>query len=65
MKGQTYYSDEIAGTRGNFNWTTTFDFTDGYVGITQKEENGTVKDRVLLSSKQAEELVAFIERKGH
>lgn len=63
-RGDITYSEEIPGTRGNFNWTTTFDLTDGYVGITQKEADGTVKDRVLLSPHQARELTAFING-GH
>ncbi len=63
-KGDTTYSDEIAGVRGNFNWTTTFDLTDGFVGITQKEADGTVKDRVLLSPNQARELAAFVKARS-
>ena len=63
MKGRTYYSDKIAGARGNHKWPVAYDITDGYVGISQVED-GRVKDRVLLSPKQVRELVAFIERKG-
>lgn len=66
MNDRTYYSDEIAGERGNYKWSVRYDVTDnGYLGITQKD--GTeVKDRVLLSPKQVDELLAFAKgrRKG-
>lgn len=58
---RTHYSDEIKGERRNYNWTATFDWTTGgFLGITQKD-GGDVKDRVLLSPKQVEELLAFVK----
>ena len=62
------YSSEIAGDEGNYGWVVKFDkggkpgATKGYVGITQCE-NGKVKDRVLLSPGQVEELAKFLKKK--
>lgn len=64
MNGRTYYSDEIPGARGNYSLSVTYDVTDGYVGITQKDEDGAVKDRVLLSPKQVQELTRFLTRQS-
>lgn len=61
MKGRTIYSDQIAGARGNYNWPVRFDSTDGHLGITQTEGD-KVKDRVLLSPKQVQELIKFCQR---
>lgn len=63
MKGRTYYSDEIKGARGNYNWTATYDLTDGFLGVTQKDGDKVI-DRVLLSPDQVKELTSFIESKG-
>jgi hypothetical protein len=60
MNDRTYYSDEVAGARGNYNWPVTYDVTGGYVGITQKADDGTVKDRVLLSPEQVKALTEFL-----
>jgi len=60
---RTRYSNRIKGDRGNFDWPARFDWTTGgggYLGITQMDGD-EVKDRVLLSPKQVEELAAFIE----
>ena len=56
----TTYSDKIPGTTGNYNWPVRFDKTDGFIGITQLETDGSVKDRVLLSPKQIAKLQKFI-----
>jgi hypothetical protein len=58
-KGQTHYSDEIPGAKQNYNFSVTFDLTDGFLGIVQKDA-GVVKDRVLLSPEQVEELTKFL-----
>jgi hypothetical protein len=57
--GQTHYSDWIDGARGNYDWPVRYDRTDGYLGISQIEGG---KDRVLLSPKQVQELIKFIEQ---
>lgn len=59
-KGITTYSDKIQGNPTNYDWPVSFDKTDGYVGITQLETDGSVKDRVLLSPKQMTELLRFV-----
>ena len=61
MRGRTEYSEKIKGDRANYGWPARFDITDGYVGITQFEDD-KVKDRVLLSPKQIQELLDFISR---
>jgi hypothetical protein len=61
-RGDTTYSDEVPGARGNYGWPATFDLTDGYLGITQFEGD-TVKDRVLLSPRQVAALVAFVSKR--
>ena len=63
VRGTTYYSEQINGSRGNYNWPVRYDFTDGYLGISQTED-GKVKDRVLLSPAQVKELMEFVQRKG-
>jgi len=56
-RGISYYSHDIKGERGNYEWSARFDFTDGYVGINQ---DGNETQRVLLSPKQVKALIAFI-----
>ena len=64
----TAYADKIPGDKGNYGWAVQFDNTGpadyahepGYIGITQFDENGNVKDRVLLSPEQSEALRTFI-----
>jgi hypothetical protein len=58
-RGRTYYSEKIKGARGNYDWAARFDVTDGYVGITQFEGEA-IKDRVLLSPAQVQELLEFV-----
>lgn len=55
----TTYSESIKGARGNYHWPVRFDNSGGYIGITQTED-GKVRDRVLLSPNQVEELIAFV-----
>jgi hypothetical protein len=52
-----YYSKEIEGDKGNYNWPVKFDRTGGYVGISQMVD-GKV-ERILLSPRQVRELIAF------
>lgn len=59
----TKYSDTIEGDSGNYKWGVRFDFTGGYVGITQYADKD-VKDRILLSPTQVEEMAAFIKRQS-
>jgi hypothetical protein len=56
----TYYSLKIDGAAGNYNWPVSFDFTDGFLGINQCKDR--CNDRVLLSPRQVEELIAFVKR---
>jgi hypothetical protein len=60
--GRTRYSDKIKGSRGNFDLLARFDLTNGHLGITQFEGDA-VKDRVLLSPAQVQELLNFISSK--
>lgn len=57
--GITRYSEKLKGARGNYNWAARFDITDGYLGITQFDGEA-VKDRVLLSPAQVQELLEFL-----
>lgn len=59
-KGDTVYSETIKGMRGNYDWPARFDFTDGFLGVTQFDETGTYKARVLLSPEQVKLLVGFV-----
>jgi hypothetical protein len=68
-EGRTIYSETIPGDGENYHWPATFDYCDGYVGLTQsqsvKGEQEFVElavQRVLLSRKQVRELLAFIGR---
>jgi hypothetical protein len=60
--GTTTYSEKVKGARGNHGWLARFDLTDGYLGITQFDGE-MVKDRVLLSPEQVQELLDFIGQK--
>lgn len=59
---RTRYSEKIKGDRGNFDWEVRFDVTGGHLGITQFE-GAAVKDRVLLSPAQVQELLDFVGKK--
>jgi hypothetical protein len=59
---ETKYSNKIDGDKGNYQQQVRFDLTGlKYLGITQFDGE-TVKDRVLLSPKQVDELRAFLGR---
>lgn len=58
-KGLTKYSDEILGSKGNYKQAVTFDKTDGFIGISQRDDNGVLMDRVLLSPEQVQALIKF------
>ena len=58
-----YYGPEVKGDKGNFDQPVRFDWTSGYIGISQFEGKA-VKERVLLSPVQARALMEFIRRKG-
>jgi hypothetical protein len=60
-RGTTKYSDDVPGTKRNYNWPVNFDTTDGFVGINQLG-GGKVKDRVLLSPAQVKALVAWVSK---
>lgn len=59
MNETTHYSAQIEGDRGNWRRPVQFDRTDGYIGITQFNEDGGV-DRVLLSPAQVRQLKTFL-----
>lgn len=59
-KDITYYSDKVEGSNGNYHWPCKFDITNGYLGITSYEDEGSV-ERVLLSPKQVAALIRFVE----
>jgi len=61
-KGITRYSQRIKGTARNYNWSVSFDDTDGYVGINQLEGE-RVKDRILLSPAQVKAMTKFVQSK--
>jgi hypothetical protein len=54
------YSKKIKGARGTYNWPARFDWTDGFVGITQFKDNRN-SQRVLLTPAQVAKLVKFIK----
>lgn len=62
-KETTDYSEKIKGAAGNYHWPVCFDKTDGFIGITQYDERGQVKERVLLSPRQVKELFGFATNK--
>jgi hypothetical protein len=62
-RGITDYSERVEGEMRNHEHTCRFDVTDGFIGITQFEGDGTqVTDRVLLSPRQFTALLAFLKR---
>ena len=63
MKGETHYSKTIPGTATNYNYSARFDWTGGYIGISQHVENDGLQ-RVLLSPRQVKFLLLFVEAKG-
>ena len=53
-EGHTYYGSVLHGDRTNHMLSVRFDYTDGYIGITQGV------DRILITPKQAAEMQKFI-----
>lgn len=60
----TIYSSVIEGSKWNYYQYTRFDFTDGYIGISQwgEADNPEELSRVLLTPIQMDELILFIKR---
>lgn len=58
--GETTYSEEFPGDKRNWDWPVRFDFTDGYLGITQTAGS---TERVLLARSQLDELVRFVRER--
>jgi hypothetical protein len=66
----TTYSEKIPGDKRNYEWAVRFDNTGpadyahepGYIGITQFDEGGAAKERVLLSPKQMQALIEFARK---
>lgn len=56
---ETHYSTDLPGDRDNHKWPAQCDFTDGYIGITQAQPE---PERVLLTPRQFDELVRFVEQ---
>jgi hypothetical protein len=66
----TRYSPGIRGDQANHQRSVRFDETSGYIGITAlDEDDDRVTDRVLLTPKQWQALVKFVQtrddRRGH
>ena len=58
--GDTYYSKDVPGDSRNWKWPVRFDYTDGYIGIAMTI-GARPSERVLLTPKQFDELVKFVE----
>ena len=61
---ETRYSAAIAGSSGNYERAARYDWTGGFLGITQfaSDPSSAILNRVLLSPQQVEALVAFMHR---
>ena len=59
-KGSIEYSDIFEDTVGNYNWATQFDIYDGFLGITQFQDNH-VPEHFLLSPNQIKKLKTFLK----
>ena len=65
MRNEIEYSEKIAGVAANYDWPVRFDDHDGFLGVTQFDEDGeTANNRILLSPGQAAALISFY-RKWH
>lgn len=66
-RSDTRYSQDVPGASGNFDQPVRFDWTGGYVGITQwhdaNKQSGRI-ERILLSNEQVKALQEFIQRRG-
>ena len=60
----TRYSRVEKGDAGNHQRHMQFDDTDGYIGISSTNDDGSDVQRVLLSPKQYRALVTFVKRHG-
>lgn len=57
------YSEWVRGSDGNYHWPARFDWTPGFLGITQRTstpDNPGRIDRVLLSRAQVKALLEFL-----
>lgn len=52
------YSKEVPGAAGNYLWSMRADRHEGFVGISQRHEDGRI-ERVLLSPAQVRALIRF------
>lgn len=52
MAERTFYSEMVPGAAENYEWPARFDKTRGTIGVSQQDEHGQWKDRVLLSRRQ-------------
>ena len=55
------YSEKVKGNNQNYNWAVRFDSDGGYLGISQYNEDGSHKERVLLSPLQVKALQEFLQ----
>jgi len=58
---QIKYSEKVKGNNQNYNWAVRFDRDHGYLGISQYNEDGSHKERVLLSPAQVKALQEFLQ----
>ena len=58
---QIKYSEKVKGNNQNYNWAVRFDSDHGYLGISQYNEDGSHKERVLLSPAQVKALQEFLQ----
>lgn len=58
---QIKYSEKVKGNSQNYNWAVRFDSDHGYLGISQYNEDGSHKERVLLSPLQVKALQEFLQ----
>lgn len=54
------YSEKVKGDSENYDWAIKMDSDGGYLGVTQYDENGKIKERVLLCPSQVEALLKFV-----
>ena len=57
----TVYSKMVPGQKRNYHWRSRFDYTDGFLGITQHRSDVENSHRVLLSPRQTKALRGFLE----
>lgn len=59
-KGDTRWSEDVAGDDRSYGRSVTFAVTDGYVTIYQRDDEKGITDAVLLSPAQVRALLAFV-----